>query len=137
MGEHSAEALLEELGARRGYILEMHRVLAEADPEFLREYDAFVSRAYLGTDTLDRRTKELVYVAVLVSLAAPREHIIAHMKAGLNAGLAPIDLLELLELILPPAGVPRFIEGIAAWRECCRDHQRGTAADAETGTSKR
>jgi alkylhydroperoxidase/carboxymuconolactone decarboxylase family protein YurZ len=54
------------------------------------------------------------------------------MKAGLDAGLTASDLLELLELILPPAGVPRFIEGIAAWRECCGDHQRGTATAGES-----
>ncbi len=121
MSKDSAEALLEQIGSRRGYVLEMHRILAEADPDFLRAYDAFLDQAYLRSGTLDRRTKELVYVAVLVALAAPREHVVAHMKAGLSAGVAPREMLEILEQILPPAGVPRFIEGIAAWRECCAD----------------
>ena len=109
--------LLEELGAKRGYVLEMHRILAEADPDFLEAYETFLDHAYLGERSLDRRTKELVYTAVLTAVAAPRDQVIAHMNAAVTAGATPLELLELLEQILPPVGVPRFIEGIAAWHE--------------------
>jgi 4-carboxymuconolactone decarboxylase len=119
MASPDGARLLEELTAKRGYVLDMHRVLAEADPSFLQAYEDFLGQAYLGQRTLDRRTKELIYVAVLTALSAPRAHLIAHIEAALAAGATPSELLEVLEQILPPAGVPRFIEGIDAWRECC------------------
>ena len=119
MASDKGQRLLEELGGKRGYVLEMHRILAAADPDFLEAYEAFLGHAYLSERSLDRRTKELVYSAVLTAVAAPREQVVAHMKAAVSAGATPGELLEVLEQILPPAGVPRFIEGIEAWRDCC------------------
>jgi 4-carboxymuconolactone decarboxylase len=115
------QRLLDELTAKRGYVLEMHRILAAADPDFLEAYEAFLGHAYLAENTLDRRTKELVYTAVLTALAAPREQVVAHMRAATAAGATPRELLEMLEQILPPAGVPRFIEGMEAWQEAFGD----------------
>ena len=113
------QRLLDELEAKRGYVLEMHRILAAADPDFLEVYEQFLGHAYLGQRGLDRKTKEFIYVAVLTALAAPREQVIAHMRAALTAGATPAEVLEVLEQMLPPAGVPRFIEGMEAWRESC------------------
>lgn len=110
------DRLLAEIEAKRGYVLEMHRVLAAADPEFLRRYDEFLEAAYLRERSLDRRTKELVYVAVLAALGSPQSHQLAHMRAALAAGATTGELLEVLEQALPPMGVPRFMEAIEAWR---------------------
>jgi 4-carboxymuconolactone decarboxylase len=118
------EVLLEEIAAKRGYVLEMHRTLAEADPSFLRAYEDFLAHAYLGERSLDRRTKELIYVAVLTAIGAPREQLVAHMRAGLAAGSSARELLETLEQILPPVGVPRFIEGLEAWQESQAEPER-------------
>jgi 4-carboxymuconolactone decarboxylase len=110
------EALLAEIEAKRGYVHEMHRVLARHDPEFLRSYEDFLEAAYLRERTLDRRTKELVYIAALAALGAPQAHQLAHMRAALAAGATTAELLEVLEQVLPPAGVPRFMDAIEAWR---------------------
>lgn len=129
MADTSGHELLEEIAAKRGYVLEMHRVLADADPDFLRAYEDFLGKAYISERSLDRRTKELIYVAVLTALGAPREQIVAHMKAGMTAGATPTELLQTLEQVLPPAGVPRFIEGVEAWRDSCAA-SNGTDAPA-------
>lgn len=113
------DQLLEDIAAKRGYLLDMHRILAEADPAFLVHYEAFLDAAYLGERSLDRRTKELVYVAVLAALGSSRPHQLAHMRAALNAGATKAELLEVLEQVLPPAGVPRFIEAIETWSIAC------------------
>jgi len=84
---------------------------------------------------LDRQTKELIYVAVLTALSAPRAQVIAHMHAALAAGVAPSQLLEVLEQILPPVGVPRFIEGLDAWSETLSaDASISTAPSGSTTT---
>ncbi len=117
MAGSDGRQLLEEIEARRGYVLDMHRTLAEADPDFLRAYEDFLGSAYLQERSLDRRTKELIYVAALTALGAGRQQLVAHIRAGLAAGATPAEMLETLEQILPPVGVPRFIEGLAAWQE--------------------
>ena len=115
--------LLEEIAAKRGYVLDMHRTLADADPAFLAAYEEFLSSAYLSERSLDRRVKELVYVGVLTAIGAGRQQLVAHMRAGLAAGATSAELLETLEQILPPVGVPRFIEGLAAWEEVQRTQE--------------
>jgi 4-carboxymuconolactone decarboxylase len=114
-----AAELLAEIEAKRGYVLDMHRTLATADPDFLRAYEQFLGSAYLSSRSLDRREKELVYVAALTALGAPRQQLVAHFRAGLDAGATAAELLETLEQVLPPVGVPRFIDGLAAWSEAC------------------
>jgi 4-carboxymuconolactone decarboxylase len=125
------QQLLEELTRKRGYVLEMHKVLAEHDPALLQAYENFLAHAYLGEGSLDRRTKELIYVAVLTALSSPQSHIVAHIRAGLAAGATPGEMLEVLQQILPPAGVPRFIEGIDAWLEACAGEDGSLTSQTE------
>ena len=112
-----AQALLDEIEAKRGYVLDMHRVLAEHDPDFLRGYETLIDAAYVRDGALDRRTKEFVYVAALVALAAAAGR--AH-GGGAEGGATPEELLQVVEQVMPPAGVPRFIEGLEAWGQACR-----------------
>jgi 4-carboxymuconolactone decarboxylase len=121
MADADGQAILDEIAAKRGYTLDMHRTLADADPDFLRSYEDLLDASYLRQRSLDRRVKELIYVAVLTALSAPRQQVVAHMNAALAAGAAPGELLEVLEQILPPVGVPRFIEGLDAWSETVSD----------------
>jgi 4-carboxymuconolactone decarboxylase len=115
--ESEAQAFLEGMIGRRGYVHEFHRVLAEHDLEFLQAYEKFLDAAYLRHRRLPRLTKEFVYVAVLAALGASREHLRAHMAAASGEGATSGDMLELLEMTLPLAGVARFVEAISVWRE--------------------
>lgn len=114
-----ATEVLAGIERKRGYVLDMHRTLAAADPTFLAAYETLLDAAYLRERTLDRRVKELVYVAVLTALGSSRSHIAAHLRAALAAGATADELLEVLEQILPPCGLPRFMEGLEAWRDVC------------------
>jgi 4-carboxymuconolactone decarboxylase len=110
-----AQALLDEIEAKRGYVLDMHRVLAEHDPDFLRGYETLIDAAYARDGALDRRTKEFVYVAALVALSAPRPQVVAHMEAALEAGATPEELLQVVEQLMPPrrgAAVHRGARGV-------------------------
>src|SRR5206468_1996112 len=116
-----AKAFLEDMVGKRGYVLDFHRILAEHDLEFLRAYESLQEMAYLRQRRLPRLTKELVFVAVLAALGASKEHLRAHMMAASADGATSADILELLELVLPAAGVARFIEAIHTWREVFGD----------------
>lgn len=119
-------AMLAEIERKRGYLLDMHRTLAELDPAFLRRYEDFLEAAFLDSRLLDRREKELVYVGVLTALSTPRSHLVAHMRAAVAAGASEEQVLETVELVLPPAGVPRFLEAMAAFEQAFRSPAEAT-----------
>jgi 4-carboxymuconolactone decarboxylase len=112
-----AQQLLAEIEARRGYIHDYHRVLANEDPEFLRSYEEFLSAAYTDQRTLSRREKELVFIGVLTALGAEQSHISAHVRVARELGVTEREILETLELCLPPCGVPRFMSAFRAWQQ--------------------
>lgn len=112
---HDGARMLAEIERKRGYVLDLHRTLAVRDPAFLADYERLLGAAFLAERALDRRVKELVYVGVLTALGTPRAHLVAHMRAAVANGATEREVLETLELALPPVGVPRFIEGMAAF----------------------
>lgn len=115
------DELLEEIERRRGYVLDAHRMLAAADPAFLARYDEFLEATFLQERLLDRRIKEFVYVAALMALGTPRSHLETHMKAAVANGATPREVLEVIEQVLAPAGVPRFLEALEAFNAAFPD----------------
>jgi predicted amidohydrolase/alkylhydroperoxidase/carboxymuconolactone decarboxylase family protein YurZ len=115
------DALLADIERRRGYVLDIHRTLARLDPQFLAAYDDFLDASFLRERSLDRRTKELVYVGALMALDTPPAHLAAHMRAAVDNGATEQEVLEVLEQVLPPAGVPRFIEALATFESTFPD----------------
>lgn len=110
-------AMLEQIERKRGYVLDLHRTLAARDPDFLEVYERFLEGTFLRERSLDRRVKELVYVGVLMALGTPRSHLVAHMRAAVDNGATEREVLEVVEQVLAPAGVPRFIEALHAFEE--------------------
>lgn len=107
--------LLAEIERRRGYVLDLHRTLAVHDPDFLEHYDAFLDATFLAERTLDRRVKELVYVGALMAGGTEERHLAAHMRAAVANGATQREVLEVIEQVLAPAGVPRFIAALRAF----------------------
>lgn len=117
MKKNDANSFLEDIVRRHGHVYEFHRVLAEHDLDFLKAYEALFEQAYRQPRRLPRLTKEFVFVAVLGALGAPREQLRAHMMAAASEGATSADVLELIEIVLPTAGMARFMEVVEVWRE--------------------
>ena len=116
-----AKAFLEDMVRKRGYVHDFHRILADYDLDFLKAYESMLDTAYLRPRRLPRLTKELVFVAVLAAIGATHDQMRAHMMAAAGEGATGGDVLEILELVLPPAGTARFIQAIDVWREVFGD----------------
>jgi alkylhydroperoxidase/carboxymuconolactone decarboxylase family protein YurZ len=73
--------------------------------------------AVIDHDTrgLDNRTRELVMTIILMCVRATDERIEAQMRRALAAGVTERDLLEAIELIITPAGLPVFDAGLSVW----------------------
>lgn len=101
--------------ANRGYSLEMHRIMADQEPEWVEKYNAFIEATYTGQRMLDRKTKELLQIAVETALRADQDQIQAHMRVALAEGATPREILEALESVVMPMGGLAFRRGLQAW----------------------
>ena len=115
MSTEEIEAFLENAQRERGYSLEMHRILAEADLEWVKKYNAFIEATYTGQRLLDRKTKELLQVVVEAALRADVDQIQAHIKVALREGATPEEILEALQTVIMPMGGLAFRRGVQAW----------------------
>ena len=115
MSTNETEAFLEAQSQHRGYTLEMHRIIAEADLEWAKKYGEFIEATYTGQRTLDRKTKELLQIVVEAALKADVEQIQAHVRVALQEGATPTEILEALQAVIAPMGALAFRRGLQAW----------------------
>ena len=109
------QAYLDKIYKDRGYILEMHKLMVEADLEWVKAYDPFVEITYTADRTLDRKTKELLQIAVETALRADVEQIQAHVRVALQHGATPQEILEALQTVVMPMGMLAMRRGLQAW----------------------
>lgn len=108
---------VDDMVRRRGYVLPYHKAMAAADLTVMKAADNLVSAAYLSERTLDKGTKELLFVLSLTVLKAEPQHIASHIRSALRAGVSAQAVLEAIEIALPEAGVVAFQHGFEVWRE--------------------
>lgn len=111
------QAYIDDMVKRRGYVLDYHKVMVENDLEFMKAADGVVHAAYLEERLLDRKTKELIFVATLTVMGSAKEHIQSHVRAALKVGASAEEVLEAIEITMPEAGVVAFQHGVEAWQE--------------------
>ena len=121
---------LDEMRQRRGYELEMHRIMAATDPAWVQTYSAFIEATYTGPRLLDRKTKELLQIAVEAALRADIDQIRAHVRVALREGASPREVLEALEAVIMPMGGLAFRRGVQAWAA-----ETGLVAEGDAGCS--
>ena len=112
-----AQDYIDDMARKRGYVLEYHKVMAKHDFPVLQAANHVVSAAYLDQRTLDRKTKELIFIVSLTVMRASKSHIQSHIRVALDLGVTPTEILEAIEISLPEAGVVAFQAGFEAWRE--------------------
>ena len=111
------QAYIDDMARSRGYVLDYHKVMAKHDFPVLQAANGLVNAAYLDQRSLDRRTKELIFIVSLTVMRAAKGHIQSHIRVALDLGLTKEEILEAIEITLPEAGVVVFQEGFEAWRE--------------------
>ena len=76
---------------------------------------------YYTRGTLDIPTRELITLAVLISLGGADPQVKAHVGANLNVGNSREMLIELVTQLLPYIGYPRSLNAIAAINEIAKE----------------
>jgi len=111
------QTFIDDMARRRGYVLGYHKGMAAADFDVLKAADALIGAVYTTQRRLDRKTKELVFCATLTVMRAGKGQLQSHIRAALQHGASPEEVLEAIEIALPEAGVVAFQAGFEAWRE--------------------
>jgi alkylhydroperoxidase/carboxymuconolactone decarboxylase family protein YurZ len=88
-----------------------------ATPSIAEAVEGLRHAAEEAARSLDTRTKGLIGVVALACLKAPRPMLEARLREALAGGATPVELLQALELIITPAGLPVFDAALAAWAE--------------------
>jgi len=70
----------------------------------------------VGRPGLDLKTREMLTVASLVTLGNAMPQLELHMRAALNTGVTPEELLEIVIQMAVYAGVPACMNGLTAYR---------------------
>ena len=134
----AAQQYIDDMAASRGYVLDYHKKMALQDFDVLQAANGIVKAAYLDSRTLDRRTKELIFVVSLTVMRASKGHIQSHIRVALDLGVSAREILEAIEIALPEAGIVAFQTGFEAWAEVVdaqgleprvHAHQGGSGAD--------
>jgi 4-carboxymuconolactone decarboxylase len=114
--EERKQQYIDDMVAKRGYVLDYHKVLTKHDFDFMKAANDLVEVAYLSERVLDRKTKELIFVATLTAMRASKNHIESHVRVALESGATPEEVLQAIEIVLPEAGVVAFQAGLEAWQ---------------------
>jgi alkylhydroperoxidase/carboxymuconolactone decarboxylase family protein YurZ len=92
----AGDQLLEEMFAKRGYLLPYHRMLAASDPQLLASYDALYSRLTLDKRILNDVEKETIWIALI---AATREKIaVFHFERATQAGMSSTAISDAISI---------------------------------------
>ena len=109
------QAYLDQIRRERGYVFDMHKILATADFEWLKALGPFAVATYTGQRLLDRKTKELIQVAVETALKADVDQIREHIRLAIENGASPQEVLEAMECVVLPMGMLALRRGLQAW----------------------
>ena len=115
MSNDDNQAFLANAEQTRGYTLEMHRIMAEVDIDWVAAYNQFIDATYTGQRLLDRKTKELLQVAVEAALKADVDQIQAHIRVAIQEGASPMEVLEARQCVIMPMGALAYRRGLQAW----------------------
>ena len=113
---NAKEKMLNEILKVRGFRFGLHKILAEADWEFMQKFEEWVRYIYLSDRVLDRRVKELVIVGILCALRSPPPHIKTHMNKAVEAGATKEEIIVVSELAGHWGGTVAQANALEAWR---------------------
>jgi 4-carboxymuconolactone decarboxylase len=108
---------LDKMHAQRGFVADFHKFMVLADFAYLSKANELAEVAYTSQRLLDRKTKELVFIAISTMHGTDRDHLKLHVQAALKAGATGQEILEVLEMLGLAAGQMALRFGLDVWAE--------------------
>lgn len=99
--------------------IEQLRSVAQIDLQYAKaQHELFRAAAYTDkVGGLSRREKELIWLAVECAYQMNTDWLRLHMKAALEAGATPLQVLEAMEVASIPRGFPSVSVALDIFKE--------------------
>ena len=114
--EREKQAELERVTKISGFRFGIHDFWAEVAPDVLKDRNDRWEAAHNAQSLLDRKTEELIRLAVYVAMRNPAPHIQIHVHAAHEAGATPEQIMEVINLAGRWANGGAGPNGLEAWR---------------------
>ncbi|SUD91012.1 carboxymuconolactone decarboxylase family protein [Psychrobacter phenylpyruvicus] len=95
--------------------------LAELDPDLPALITDYAFGSVIGRPGLDLKSREMITVASLITLGHAQPQLKLHMRAALNVGVTPSELLEIVIQMAVYAGVPACMNALSSYREVIKE----------------
>ena len=115
--ETEKKAMMDRVLKERGFRYGLHKILTEGDWECMQKFEEWVEFVYTKERHLDRRVKELIITAIILTLRSSAEHVQAHMNAAVRAGATKEELIVVAELVGHWGGTVAFANALECWRQ--------------------
>jgi alkylhydroperoxidase/carboxymuconolactone decarboxylase family protein YurZ len=117
--DEEKQRIFEQIRERRGFLLPVHELMGEVDPEILRRYNELAGYLIFGEEPrgLDLKTRFLVMVGITTAVKGDREGIEWSMRRAMELGATEREVLEAALLAALPAGVPAVEYAARVWQE--------------------
>ena len=124
MAENKSEDLLKRAHETRGFHLGVHEIMNAADPDYMAEYQKWLEYTNIKQRHLDKKTKEIVHVAVHIARQTDPDHVKAHILAAVKAGATKEEIFEVCTMGFLLGGTTSLLLGMEAWRRAFRPDLR-------------
>ena len=101
----------------RGYAQDYQTMSIENDFDMIVTANDLTQHILMKDRVLDRKTKELIFIAGLTLLRAPIWQIKQHIEIAIALGATKEAVLESIELTILGGGFVVFSHGLVAWTE--------------------
>ncbi|MDA8399000.1 MAG: carboxymuconolactone decarboxylase family protein [Actinomycetota bacterium] len=92
------DIVLQRIQDDRGYVLPMHRVFAERDPQFLDGYDRMFTSVMSERSPLSPEVRELLVMALDVAVGTSPKVVGGHAKKAIELGATEEQVVAAIEL---------------------------------------
>ncbi|MEM7462035.1 MAG: carboxymuconolactone decarboxylase family protein [Pseudomonadota bacterium] len=102
--------------------------LDSVSPDLLEIVFGFAFTDVLDRPGLDLKTREMLTVAALTAMGTAPSQLEFHIRAAMQVGVSREEIIEIILQMAAYAGVPAFMNGIAAAKKAFDDHDQSAKA---------
>ncbi len=117
MAEENKQAkkqkLIKKMNKERGYMPPAWAYMVDKDVDFMEGYNNLYERVLTDGESLPAKTREFIAIALL-AFRGQEDAVYLHTRRALRLGATKQELLEAIETMIIPGGVPTFGMALAA-----------------------
>ena len=98
-------------------------------PDLLEVVFGFAFVDVIDRPGIDLKTREMLTVAALTAMGTAPAQLEFHIRAAMNAGVTREEIIEIILQMAVYAGVPAFMNGIAAAKEAFASRDQSAASE--------